>query len=64
VDSGAAAASSVKQLLTEKGLRNRNTKKGESKFYVSDETHNFTATANVFLGEEIKNITKINVGCQ
>lgn len=64
VDAGAAAVGTMKDLLTEQGLLNQKKSKGQSEFYVSDETHNFIETAEAFLGEKIKNIAKINIGCQ
>ncbi len=62
VDSGSEAAIAVKSFLESNSLTNPDETKKAAKFYVSDETHNFVSSASLFLGEEISDVTKIDIG--
>ena len=61
VDAGACAAMALSFLLCEKGICADKDNKGESEFYVSDETHDFSRTASAFLGRSIDKVTKIDI---
>ncbi len=61
VDSGAEAAKTVKCFLENNSLTNPDVTEKTAKFYVSDETHNFVSSASLFLGEEISDVTKIDI---
>ena len=60
VDSGAEAAFEIKDFLEREKLL-CDSKKGSVRYYVSDETPSFCKTASIFLGEEIENVSKINI---
>jgi len=62
VDSGAEAAISVKSFLERNSMLNHDAHIAGTEFYVSDETHNFEQSASLFLGENIKSVTKIDIG--
>jgi glutamate racemase len=61
VDSGACAANAISEMLREKSLLAPTDKKGESRFFVSDETHNFASSASAFLGREIGDVERIRI---
>lgn len=61
VDAGACAAGRLKELLDSRGLLSERHEKGNSEFFVSDETQNFSASASAFLGRKIENVTKIEI---
>ncbi len=60
IDSGYESALAAKQLLSERNLLNGNSG-GSVRFFVSDETQNFKATASIFLGEPTENVTKVSL---
>lgn len=62
IDAGREAAKATAALLSEKRLRNDGEKNGSVRYFVSDETQNFTSIASIFLGEEAQNVTKVQVG--
>ena len=61
VDAGACAADSLRELLELNGLLTNRSEKGTSKFFVSDETQNFSQSASAFLGRKIEGVTKIEI---
>lgn len=61
VDSGACAAREIAKLLECTGIKRNRAEGGVSRFFVSDETHNFSASASSFLGREIENVTRIEI---
>ena len=60
VDSGAEAAYRIREFLEKENLLS-DTKQGQVDYYVSDETYNFKDAAELFLGEAIDNVTKIDI---
>ena len=62
VDSGEQAAHEIKSFLSENGLLSDSTKKGNVRYFVSDETSGFEQSASIFLGERISDVTKIDIG--
>ena len=54
IDSSFAVANFTKHLLAREGLLNRNGSGGSVKFFVSDDTKNFTDLAKIFLKKNIK----------
>ena len=60
IDSGEEAAISLKSFLENEGLLNTRDNAAVN-YYVSDETHNFTQSASIFLGQSITNVTKIDI---
>ncbi len=60
VDSGSAAAEELGVYLREKGLLNAGTN-GKTSYFVSDEPYDFSATASRFLGEPVRDVTKIDI---
>jgi len=61
IDSGYAAARSVKKILNEMNLTNKTGIQPIYKFYVSDAVQDFSRNASFFLGHEMKNIEKIDL---
>lgn len=61
VDAGASAAKELSALIADKGISAQLGRKGQSGFYVSDETQNFSKTASVFLGRKIEAVTRIDI---
>ncbi len=61
IDSGACAAREISLLLSENSLLAAPDRTGESRFYVSDETHNFASSASAFLGREIGSVERIRI---
>lgn len=61
IDSGAEAAHEIKVFLEKENLLS-DRKEGSVEYYVSDETYGFKAAASLFLGEQIENVTKIDIG--
>ncbi len=61
VDAGASAALELSDMLCAKGITAQVGRKGQSSFYVSDETQNFSKTASVFLGRKIDAVTRIDI---
>lgn len=61
VDAGFEAALAAKELLHVGGIVNDSTEKGTVRYFVSDETQNFTDIASLFLGEKAENVTKISL---
>ncbi len=59
VDSGSCAAAALKEYLELMGLANESG--GKHNFFVSDNPHNFSNTASLFLGEQVDSVTKINI---
>lgn len=62
IDAGREAAIATAELLAAKDLCTDRRKQGSVRYFVSDETQNFTSTASIFLGEEAQNVTKVQVG--
>lgn len=60
-DAGECAARSVKDMLAENGRLCIKREEEYPKFYVSDETRNFTNIASAFLGRSIRSVTRINI---
>lgn len=60
VDSGRASAHALKNFLHESGKAKADGP-GVTRYFVSDEPHNFMRTASLFLGEQVENISKIDV---
>lgn len=54
IDSAAAVADAVKQILSENQLLNSGNKKGKARFLVTDYTEAFAKGAKLFFGEEIR----------
>ncbi len=63
-DAGECAAKAVKKMLEDSGSLCGNGGQGYRKFYVSDETRNFTKIASSFLGKNIENVTRIDITAQ
>ncbi len=61
IDSGACAASAISEMLRKKSLLAPEDRNGKSRFYVSDETHNFSSSASAFLGREIGSVERIRI---
>ena len=53
LDSSEIVAKSLRGMLEMEDLLNRNNEKGESKFYISDYTKSFEATAQLFFEETL-----------
>ena len=53
LDSSEIVAKSLRGMLEMEDLLNRNNEKGESKFYISDYTQSFEATAQLFFEENL-----------
>lgn len=62
IDSGYESAVAAKEKLCKLSLLNPSHEPGTLKFFVSDETQNFKATASIFLGEPAENVTKVSIG--
>jgi glutamate racemase len=62
VDSGEEAAIAMKKFIEASGLSSNKETIAKPEFYVSDETQNFEASASLFLGEKISDVTKIDIG--
>lgn len=60
IDSARQVAFEVKKILAAEGLLNSGSRKGGSRFYVSDNPEWFSALAARFLGRKIKNISRVN----
>ena len=60
VDSGRASAHALKSFLYEKGIA-KTEGKGVTRYFVSDEPYNFMRISSLFLGEQVENISKIDV---
>jgi len=60
IDSARQVAFEVKKILAVEGLLNSGSRKGGSRFYVSDNPEWFSALAARFLGRKIKNISRVN----
>lgn len=61
VDSGAEAALEIKAFLERENLIS-DSKEGGVQYYVSDETCGFRDAASLFLGENISDVVKIDIG--
>lgn len=61
VDSGAEAAHEIKNFLENNNLLSEKSE-GSVEYYVSDETVGFREAASLFLGENIENVKKIDIG--
>ncbi len=61
IDSGACAAEALKLTLSCGNLLNNDNKSGSCVFFVSDDVYNFKSTANIFLGENPGEITKVDL---
>lgn len=53
IDSGAATAARVRELLARTGLENSRTEGGTQRYYISEHTETFARTAEMFLGHGI-----------
>ncbi|MCM8779794.1 MAG: glutamate racemase [Candidatus Omnitrophica bacterium] len=60
IDSAKQVATEVKEILASENMLNNQTR-GKQKFYVSDNPEWFASIAKSFLGQKVKNISKINV---
>ena len=60
VDSGKVSAHALKKYLDENGMA-RVDGEGFTRYYVSDEPHNFGKTASLFLGEQVDSVSKIDM---
>ncbi|MBU2444926.1 MAG: glutamate racemase [Bacteroidetes bacterium] len=61
IDSGIETAKQVKNILTEMNLLNPSNQKPNRKYFVSDLPHKFKEIGEMFLGEKIERITKIDL---
>lgn len=61
VDAGYESALAARTLLEQNGMLNDSAAPGQVRYFVSDETQNFTATASLFLGEPAENVTKVQI---
>lgn len=61
IDSGYESALAAKEMLERRSLLNSEKSAGSVKFFVSDETQNFTATASIFLGEPARDVSKVTI---
>ncbi len=61
IDSGKEAAAGAKALLEEKGLLCEKEEKGEMQFFVTDKVDGFAKLGEEFLGEELVNVTRIDI---
>ena len=61
IDSGVAAARVVKDEIKKTDLENESGENGVSKFYVSDIPTTFKNIAELFLGNPIADIKKVNL---
>lgn len=62
IDSGYESALAAKQELYQKNLLTDTKGQGSVRFFVSDETQNFSTIASIFLGEPAENVTKVSIG--
>lgn len=62
IDAGYEAALAAKELLSAQNVLNDSAEKGSVRYFVSDETQNFTAVASIFLGEPAENVQKVVLG--
>ena len=53
IDSGAATAGYIRELLRQTGLENPRTEGGVQRYYISEHTETFARTAELFLGHGI-----------
>lgn len=60
IDSAKQVAMEVKKTLATEGLLSNGDRRGKRKFYVSDNPEWFNELASRFLGQPLKNITKVN----
>lgn len=60
IDSGKEAAIAAKKLLSERDMLSEN-EKGEMKFFVTDKVDGFAKLGKEFLGEELSNVTKLEI---
>jgi glutamate racemase len=61
IDSAAATAIAVKQMLMQKNLLNKSKARGKYTFFVSDNPKKFAETGSIFFGKKIKKVSKINL---
>ncbi len=61
VDSGSQGAKAIKDYLSQNSLLNTDLSLGNTEFFVSDETQDFSKSASIFLGQNISNVTKIDI---
>lgn len=62
IDSGYESALAAKELLEKEQLLTDIKGNGNVRFFVSDETQNFSTIASIFLGENAQNVTKVSIG--
>ncbi len=62
VDSGEEAALEIKRFLEKNNLLCHRQSGGNVRYFVSDEVAPFMQSASIFLGESIKDVTKIDIG--
>ena len=60
IDSGKEAAIAAKEYLEENGLLSEK-EKGEMRFFVTDKEEGFARLGKEFLGEELKNVTRLEI---
>ena len=63
-DAGESAAKALAERLKSEGKLRREDTPGSQRFFVSDETQNFTEIASRFLGKSIQNVTRIDITAQ
>lgn len=62
VSSGREAARAAKGILEERGLLSSQKAGGSRRYFVTDAGGSFSAVAEVFLGEPVRDVTPINIG--
>ncbi|MFH1776922.1 MAG: glutamate racemase [Candidatus Omnitrophota bacterium] len=60
IDSAKQVVAEVKEILKEEGLESNKQRKGQVKFFVSDETEFFTRVGRRFLGNYLKDVKKVD----
>jgi len=61
IDSAGVVAEEVREVLKERDLLNNGKKKGRHLFFVSDNPERFTRIGKNFLGEEVRNVRKVDI---
>ena len=62
IDSGYESALAAKVMLEKSDLLCDKKGEGSVRYFVSDETQNFSAVASIFLGEQAERVTKVSIG--
>ncbi|MBE6882412.1 MAG: glutamate racemase [Oscillospiraceae bacterium] len=61
IDSGKEAALGAKELLEERNMLSGTKKIGDMRFFVTDKVEGFAKLGKEFLGEELKNVTRVEI---